>query len=276
MRAIPAFATCVVVMIARVAVADPQVDFKTTFAKYRDAMQALRYSEAVTHADDARRLGEELYADNAKIMATLVFNQGHALAMAGIDREAYPVLKEARKLVRAFDDDPELLVEVETYLLSTAPDHAAARHLTGMLRLATRYYPEDSEMMAELKLTGGKRVWWDRRAQGLLGDAAETFARLGKTERQAQAQFWLGRIQIGRDQYRDAVESMTQVVEMLPPGNGIVLIARANLVEAYESSARATGPPSIVWRLEGPDLGRARPTTSRCSHGHRPIPGAPL
>ena len=59
--------------------------------------------------------------------------------------------------------------------------------------------------MAELKLTGGVRVWWDRRAETLLGEAAATFARLGRTEREAQAKFWIGKIHLGRDKFRKTV-----------------------------------------------------------------------
>lgn len=176
--------------------------------------------------------------------ATLAFNHGYALAMLGADHEAYEILRETRKLMRwAYGPDSAQLFRVEMSLLNTVPDEHASLQLTRVLNQARRHLAEDGEAMAELKLTGGMRVWWHRRATGLLGEAAEAFARLGKTERGARAKFWIGKIHLGYDRYREVVEAMTPVVKMLPQDDRIALMARANLVEAYEElgeSDRAT------------------------------------
>lgn len=180
-------------------------------------------------------LGKEIYADDAKVIATLAFNHGYALAMLGVNRHASRVLKETRKLMRrAYGTDSAQLFRVEMSLLNTVPEDDARGQLTRVLKMARRHLAEDGEAMAELKLNGGMRVWWDRRAEGLLGEAAETFSRLGNTEREARAKFWIGKIQLGRNRYRKAVESMTPVLGMLPAADRITLMARANLVEAYE------------------------------------------
>ena len=215
-------------------IADPNAEFKEAFEAYREAMESARYLAAVGHAEKARRLGDEIYADDVKVRATLAFNHGHAQATWGMSG-AYDTLKEASKLMRqAYGPDSKEALQVETALLKAAPDHAARRQLTRVLKLARQHYDDDSDLMAETKLTGGVRVWWDRRAIPLLNEAAETFARLGNPERQAYAVFWIGKIHIGRAKYAKAVESMTPVVELLPADDSIALMARANLVEAYE------------------------------------------
>ena len=157
---------------------------------------------------------------------------------------AYPVLKEARKLVvQAFGREAERLFQLEVSLFNNAPRSAASRHLTSVLKLARLHYQEDSESMAMLKRYAGGLAWWARRAKGMLRESAATFARLGQTEREAHAVFFIGKIDLGRDKYRNAVEEMSQVVDTLPADHTTALMARANLVDAYENlgeSKRAT------------------------------------
>lgn len=244
MRTVSIFAICVGLTLARLVIADTNAEFTAAFTAYHDAMEGSHYEEAVAHAEKARQLGEEIYPDEAKVIATLAFNHGYALARSGMDYQAYGVLKETRKLMRrAYGPDSAQLFRVEMALLNTVPEDNAGGQLTRVMKLANRHLAEDGESMAELKLNGGMRVWWDRRAERLLGEAAETFARLGKTEREARAKFSLGRIHLGRENYHQVVETLTPVVEMLPADDSTVLIARANLVEAYEKlgeSDRAT------------------------------------
>lgn len=241
LRVLGALATGLV--LAHTAVADPNAEFTVAFRAYHDAMEASHYVEAVAHAEKARRLGEEIY-DDAKVTATLAFNHGYALAMMGVNRQATKVLKETRKLMRrAYGPDSAQLFRVEMALLNVVPEDEARGQLTRVMKLASQHLVEDGESMAELKLNSGMRYWWDRRAEGLLGEAAETFARLGKTEREARAQFWIGKIHLGRERFARAVESMTTVVELLPDDDSVALMARAHMVEAYEElgeSDRAT------------------------------------
>ncbi|MCY4060253.1 MAG: hypothetical protein OXG44_19905 [Gammaproteobacteria bacterium] len=248
-RRLPAFAICAALALAVPAMADPNAEFAAAFTAYRETMEASRYIEAVVHAEKARELGEEIYADDAKVIATLAYNHGYALAMMGASRPAYRVLKEARKLMgRAYGPDSVQVFRVEMSMLNTvSPDSVAQGEakgqLTRVLKMARRHHAEDSEVMAELKLNGGMRVWWDRRAPDLLNEAAETFERLGKTDREARARFWIGKIHLERDRFRDSGESMTPVVELLPDDDSVALMARAHMVEAYEElgeSDRAT------------------------------------
>ena len=244
MRTVPIFAVCVGLTLSRPGVGDPAADFAVSFNAYRAAMEESRYTEAVAHAEKARDLGEAAFPGDDKVRATLAWNHGFALSKAYSKGPAYRVLKEARELMeQAFGRDYEHLVQVETLLLNNAPDSAARRHLTELLKLARRHHAEDSDLMAGLKLMAGSTVWWDPRATRLLGEAAATYAQLGQTLRQARAQFWIGKIKFGRDKYRDAVKAMSQVVELLPADDTTALMARANLVEAYEElgeSDRAT------------------------------------
>ena len=235
MRTLRTFAICVGLTLTLPGNADPQVEFTVAFKAYQEAMEASSYFEATAHAEKARRLGEEVYPDDIKVRATLAFNHGYALAMTGFRNPAYRELKEARKLMRrAYGADSAELLKVEMSLLNTVPDDHARRQLDRVVKLTERHYPADSEIMAEVKLNGGMQVWWSPRAERLLGEAAETFGRLGKTERVARAKFWIGKIHLGRDRYPEAVESMTTVVDMLPADDTTALMARANLVEAYE------------------------------------------
>ena len=151
-------------------------------------------------------------------------------------------------MVRAYGPDSVQVFRVEMSLLNTVSPSTEARgeargQLTRVLKMARRHHAEDSEVMAELKLNGGMRVWWDRRSPDLLNEAAETFGRLGKTDREARARFWIGKIHLERNRFRDTVESMTPVVELLPDDDSVALMARAHMVEAYEElgeSDRAT------------------------------------
>lgn len=244
MHTLRILAVCVGLTFTSTGIADPNAEFTEAFKAYHDTMERSHYAEAVGHAEKARRLAEEIYADDAKAIATLAYNHGYALAMLGVNRQASEVLKETRKLMRqAYGADSPQVFRVEMTLLNTVPEDDARRQLTRVLKLAREHLDEDGEAMAELKLNGGVRVWWDRRAETLLGEAAATFARLGKTEREAQAKFSMGRIHLGRDKFRKTVESMTSVVELLPEDDRTALMARANLVEAYEKlgeSDRAT------------------------------------
>ena len=230
-------------VLAHTAVADPNAEFTAAFTAYHDAMEASHYVEAVAHAEKARELGEEIY-DDAKVTATLAFNHGYALAMLGVNRQATRVLKETRKLMRrAYGPDSPQLFRVEMVLLNVVPEDEARGQLTRVMKLASRHLAEDGESMAELKLNSGMRHWWDRRAPDLLNEAAETFERLGKTDREARAKFWIGKIHLERNRFRDSIESMTPVVELLPDDDSIALMARAHMVEAYEElgeSDRAT------------------------------------
>ena len=244
MHTLRTIAVCVGLTFALTGVADPTAEFSESFKAYHDAMERSYYAEAVGHAEKARQLGEEIYADDAKVIATLAYNHGYALAMLGVNHQATGVLKETRKLMReAYGADSPQLFRVEMTLLNTVLENDARRQLTRVLKLARGHLDEDGEAMAELKLTGGVRVWWDRRAEALLGEAAATFARLGKNEREAYAKFWIGKIHLGRDKFRKTVDSMTSVVELLPDDDRTALMARANLVEAFEKlgeSDRAT------------------------------------
>lgn len=235
MHALRTIAICLACCSAPSVFADSQAEFTAAFHGYREAVAASEYGKAVEYAEKARQLGKRAFPDDARLQATLALNHGFALSKNNSNTQAYETLKEAREFVsQAFGRDSEYLVQVETLLLNNAPDGSARRHLTELLKAARRHYAEDSDLMAGLKLIGGSKVWWDPRAKGLLGEAAATYARLGQPDRQAHAQFWIGKIQIGRGKFRSAAETMTQVVELLPPDHSTALMARANLVEAYE------------------------------------------
>ena len=248
MHTLRVLAVCVGFAFALPGIADPNAEFARVFKAYQEAMEASRHIEAVFHAEKARELGEEIYADDAKVIATLAFNHGYALAMFGASRPAQRVLKETRKLMsRAYGPDSVQVFRVEMSLLNTvSPDVSQGEgkgQLTRVLKMARRHHAEDSELMAELKLNGGMRVWWDRRAPDLLNEAAETFARLGKTDREARAKFWIGKIHLERNRFRETVESMTPVLHLLPDDDSVALMARAHMIEAYEElgeSDRAT------------------------------------
>ena len=223
---------------------DPRVELTAAYNAYREAMNASQYPTAVLHAEQARGIGEQVFADNDELMATLALNHGLALDKAGSKNAAYTVLKEARKpVLQAFGRESERLFQLEMSLFNNAPQNAASRHLTSVLNLSRLHYLENSEAMAVIKLNAGRVAWWDRRAKVMLREAAATFARLGQTEREAHAVFLIGRIDLGHNNYRNAVEALIQAVDLLPDDHTTALMARAYLVDAYErlgESERAT------------------------------------
>ena len=125
------FAICAALALSVPVNADPNAEFTAAYEAYREAMESSRYFAAVGHAEEARRLGEEIYADDIEVRATLAFNHGHAQAVWGAKSRAYTTLKEASKLMRqAHGRNSKEVLQVETALLETAPDHAARRQLT--------------------------------------------------------------------------------------------------------------------------------------------------
>ncbi len=232
-----------VLVLAYAASAATQQDFEESYQAYRDAVAAQQVGPALEHAAEARRLGEELFADNPSRIAVLVFNQGVALAKARRGEEAFPVLTEARTLVaEAFGEDAEQVMQIDIALLDSVPRSRAARYYRRTLKDALTRHAEDSEFIADLKLHGAVRMW-DKDTVRTLGQAAETYRATGNRRSYGIAQMWMGRKLFRAKDYRRAVAPFTQVIDTFAADDPYVLTARAHLVEAFEKlgeSDRAT------------------------------------
>ena len=176
MHALRTIAICLAVGTAYPVLADPAAEFTAAFNGYREAVDASEFRKAAEYAEKARQLGEEVYPDDVKVQATLAWNHGFALSKAYYKVKAYETLKEARTLMaQAFGGDYEHLVQVETLLLNNAPEAAARRHLSELLKLARRHYDEDSDSDGGTETDGGQ--------PGLVGPAREGLARRGRGRR---------------------------------------------------------------------------------------------
>ena len=232
-----------VLVLAYSASAASQQDFEESYQAYRDAVAAQQVGPAAEHAAEARRLGEELFADNPSRIAVLVFNHGVALTKARRGEEAFPVLTEARALVaEAFGEDAEQVMQIDIALLDSVPRHRAASYYRRTLKDALTRHAEDSESIADLKLHGAVRMW-NKDTVRTLGQAAETYRATGNRRSYGVAQMWIGRKHFGAKDYRRAVVPFTRVVDTFAADDPYVLTARAHLVEAFQKlgqSDRAT------------------------------------
>ena len=227
-------AVCAVATMAASSVATPRQDFNAAYRAYGDAIAEYRYIDAVKHAGETRRLARDVLAGDSPEVAILTFNHGFALGKAGRVREAYRILTEALTLARkAFGEDAMEIIQVEVELAHTGSPAPAIAHLRNALRLAGRHHGEDSEFVADLKVDGATRVWKEGAAE-LLREAVLVYDRLGNTEKYALAQFWLGKRHLDDARYGEVVEPMTAVVDAEEGSGNLALVARRNLVEAYE------------------------------------------
>lgn len=97
-------------------------DFHAAYAAYQAASADGRHGEAATHAEQAKRLGETLFAGDGRRLATLTYNHGYALSKARRYRDAYEVLSDARKrMSAAYGEDAAELAQVEIALATAAP-----------------------------------------------------------------------------------------------------------------------------------------------------------
>ena len=247
--------------LALSASADNQQDFNVAYGAYREAVAYGRYGAALQHAVEARRLGEVLYAEDPEKTAIVVFNHGFVLGKLKRHAQAYPVLKQARKLVReAFGAEAKEMIQVEIALIDSAPPSFASSYLEDALSLARTHHERNTGFIADLKLHGALRLW-NRDTVSLLEDAAQTYRANGNTDGHALAQFWTGKKHLAERRYRKASKPFTTVVDELPPDHRLVLMARAHLVEAFEQlgqSERATEHCLAI--------GRTRPWTGNADY----------
>ena len=249
--------------------ADMRQDFNVAYQAYREAMAGGRYDAALEPAAKVRELGETLYADDLSGMATLVFNHGFVLGKLKRHDEAYPILKEARKLMRAaFGNGAKEMLNVEMALLASAPPSGVRHYMEEALELAGMHHGGNSKLTADIKLQGALRLW-GKDAISLLEEASAGYQAAGDANAHAVAQFWIGKKHFVRRDYAKVPKPLNAAIEALPERHQLALMAERISWKSMKDSDRATGRPSIAWRLVERGLGQAMPTTSRCSNGRR-------
>ena len=230
-------------MLGAAASADDRQDFEVAYKAYRDAVAAQQYHLALEPAAEARRIGESLYADDPKRMATLVFNHGFVLGKANRHDEAYRTLKRARKQMReAFGEDAKEMLNVELALLGSARSSAVRRSMEEALRLAAMHHPGDGKIIGDIKLQGGLRLW-GKHSDSVLQEAVEAYEAAGDEQGYALGQFWIGKRHFANRNYRRVPKHLNAAIEALPEGHHLALMAHAHLVEVHEElgqSDRAT------------------------------------
>ena len=221
-------------MVGVAAGADEQREFNTAYEAYRQAVAANDYGAALEHAARARTLGESLYPDDLEKTATLVFNHGVVLSRLARHDEAYPILKQARKLMqKAFGEGSPEMFNVGVALLDSAPRGSTRRHMREALNLANVHHPGDAKFIAGVKVKGALRLW-GKDATMLLQEAADLYEVAGDTQGYALAQFWIGKRLLAGGEYRKVPKPMNAAIDALPDGHHLALMAHAHLVEAYE------------------------------------------
>lgn len=241
--------------------ADMRQDFNVAYQAYREAMAGGRYDAALEPAAKVRELGETLYADDLSGMATLVFNHGFVLGKLKRHDEAYPILKEARKLMRAaFGNGAKEMLNVEMALLASAPPSGVRHYMEEALELAGMHHGGNSKLTADIKLQGALRLW-GKDAISLLEEASAGYQAAGDANAHAVAQFWIGKKHFVRRDYAKVPKPLNAAIEALPERHQLALMARAHLVEVYEGlgqSDRATEHCLAI--------GRTRPWTGNADY----------
>lgn len=252
----PILASLMIALGVTAAAADDPQDFNAAYSAYREAFTAGRYGDALKHAVEARKLGESLYADDPRKTATLAFNHGVVLGKLTRHHEAYPILRQARKLMRqAFGEEAPEMLNVELALLDSAPVGNVRRVMNEALKLADVHRAGDARFIAGVKLKGALRLW-GKDATSLLGEAAELYRSQGDSQGYALAQFWIGKKQLAGGEYRRVPKPMKAAIEALPEGHHLALMAHAHLVEAYEQLGQSDNATAHCLAI-----GRTKPWT---------------
>lgn len=238
---------CIAVLAAAPTTADDrEADFDTAFGDYRSALAEKRYSAAADAAAAAMRTGSELFAADARRLATLAYNLGHALSEAGRDAEAYATLRTAgRDLREAFGEDAIEVAHAELAMAKSAPKRRKSlRHFENALGIALLHHGEDSPFVANVRLMAGMRLA-GREGLAHLREAARNYERSGDAARHAVARFWMGKGLMARDRPDQAAEHFEASVALVdqsdaaaPRHRRLKLMAHANLIELYEEAGQ--------------------------------------
>ena len=217
-------------------------DFRAAYEAYLAASSDGRHGEAATHAEQAKRLGETLFAGDGRRLATLAYNHGHALSKASRYGDAYDVLKDARKLMRdAHGEDAPELAQVEIALVTAAPLSAVRKHLRRAERIARLHDLDESASIAHAQLMVGMRIG-GRQGLRLLEEATSAFEGLGDADGLALGNFWQGKIR-AKHGWGDAAGHFEATLVHaqragadLPTRQSLVLMAHKSLVAVLEES----------------------------------------
>lgn len=217
-------------------------DFRAAYEAYLAASGDGRHAEAATHADEAKQLGETLFPEDGRRLATLVYNHGYALSKARRYGDAYDVLKDARKRMRgAYGEDAAELAQVEIALVTAAPSSAVRKHLRRAERITRLHDMDEGVSIAHATLMGGMRIG-GRQGLRLLEEATGAFEDLGDADGLALGNFWLGKIR-ARYGWGDAAGHFEATLSHAGRGKAdretqrsLVLMAHANLVAVHEKS----------------------------------------
>lgn len=217
-------------------------DFRSAYEAYLAASADGRHGEAATHAEEAKRLGETLFAEDGRRLATLAYNHGYALSKARRYGDAYDVLKDVRKLMRdAYGEDAPELAQVEIALVTAAPLSAVRKHLRRAERIARLHDLDESASIAQAKLMVGMRIG-GRQGIRLLEEATSTFEELGDSDGLALGNFWLGKIRAQHNwgdpagHFEATLAHVRRGKADQPTQRSLVLMAHANLVAVLEKS----------------------------------------
>ena len=231
-------------------------EFNAAYEAYREAVVGQRYDVALEYAAQARRLGESLFPDDARKVATLLFNHGVVLGKLKRHDDAYPILRKARRLIgEAFGQDSQEVLNLHLALLNSAPRSAVRRIMNDALRLVSEHHDGDAKYAANIKVQGALRLW-GRDTNQLLREAAAEYRTAGDADGHAMALFWIGKKHFSARKYDSVPGPMNAAVDALPERHPLALMARAHLVETYEAlgqSDRATEHCLAI--------GRAKPWT---------------
>ena len=217
-------------------------DFRAAYEAYLAASADGRHGEAATHAEQAKRLGETLFAEDSRRLATLAYNHGYALSKARRYGDAYEVLEDARKRMRdAYGEDAPELVQVEVALVTAAPLSAVRKHLRRAERTARLHDLDEGASIAQAKLMVGMRIG-GRQGLRLLEEATGAFEELGDADGLALGNFWLGKIR-AQHGWGDAVGRFEATLAYArrgkadgPTRRSLVRMAHANLVAVLEKA----------------------------------------
>ena len=241
-RFLSGLATMCIAVAPLAAFAAGEDDFHAAYEAYQAASAEGRHAEAAARAEQARRLGETLFAGDGRRLATLTYHHGYALSKARRYGDAYEVLSDARKRIRdAYGEGAPELAQVEIALATAAPLSAVRKHLRRAERIARLHELDESTSIAQAKQMAGMRIG-GRQGIRLLEEATSAFEELGDSDGLALGNFWLGKIRAQHNwgdpagHFEATLAHARRGRADRPTQRSLVLMAHANLVAVLEEA----------------------------------------
>ncbi len=238
------------------ATSDSKSGFVAAYHKYEELIAQDKSEEALPYAEQAYRLGIEVYGENHKNTAALALNYSQLLIKMNQIKTAIPILDKAIEQYRQLygKDAKELIDPLMSRGNASGTWEPKQQHVyyDAALNIARARVKSDDLLLAHLNLEAGIHLMRDgnvEQSKPFLDAAYEQYHKQVATSdaRFVIASFWLGKYYLVNAKPKIAEPYLTQVLAAFQaagaPQNSLAMAAHALLVNAYQQlgePARAT------------------------------------